>query len=52
MATSLLIDVVFKWNRVYGKHGLMEISAAGRRPNYLVNRGRYLKHIQYKEGKG
>jgi hypothetical protein len=51
-AASGLLHVVFKWNRVYGQHGLMKKSAAARRPNYLVNRGHYLKYIQYKEGRG
>lgn len=47
-AASLLVHFIFKWNRVYGEHGLMKRAAASRRPNYLVNRGRYLKFIQYK----
>jgi Domain of unknown function (DUF4133) len=48
VAASLLVHFIFKWNRVSGQHGLMKRSAAGRRPDYLVNRGRYLKFIRYK----
>ena len=43
--------LIFKWNREYGEFGLMKKAAAGRRPNYLVNRGKYLVQLQYKDKK-
>ncbi|KAA5541994.1 DUF4133 domain-containing protein [Adhaeribacter rhizoryzae] len=48
VATSLLFHFVFKWNRVYGEHGLMKKEAARKRPNYLVNQGKFLRMLQYK----
>jgi hypothetical protein len=50
-AASLLTYFIFKWNRVYGEFGLMKRSAAGKRPDYLINRGRYLKYLKYREGR-
>ena len=49
IATSLLFHFIFKWNRVYGEHGLMKSSAARKRPNYLINQGKFLKLLQYKK---
>ena len=49
VAAGGLVHFIFKWNRVYGQHGLMKRSAAARRPDYLVNRGKYLKLIRYKD---
>ncbi|WP_026461460.1 DUF4133 domain-containing protein [Adhaeribacter aquaticus] len=43
--TSLLFHFIFKWNRVYGEHGLMKNMAAKKRPNYLVNKGKFLKYL-------
>ena len=48
LETSLLFHLVFKYNRIYGEHGLMKNSAARKRPNYLVNQGRFLKILKYK----
>ncbi|MBC3538968.1 DUF4133 domain-containing protein [Rufibacter sediminis] len=48
-ATSLLFHFVFKWNRVYGEHGFMKNAAARRRPNYLINQGKFLRVLRYKK---
>ncbi len=47
-ATSLLFHFIFKWNRIYGEHGLMKNMASKRRPDYLINQGKFLKYLVYK----
>lgn len=47
-AASLLTGLIFRWNRVYGQFGLMKRAAQARRPDYLVNQGKYLKRLRYK----